>query len=372
MNELSRYLFKQLFLGMIFIASCFTGIIWLSQSLRLVELIVNRGVSAGTFVYLTLLMIPNFLPVILPIALFCIVVFVYARLIMDRELIVMRASGISQFSLAKPAVILALLVVGIGYFLNLYLIPESYRMFRQMQWDIRYNYSHILLKEGAFNELPNRKTVYVRERTSDGELKGILYHDNADPKKISTIMAARGALVESNTGARVVMFDGNRQAVDPNSNRLSVLYFDRHVIEIKAKNGRASDRHVEARERHLSELFNPENENISRDDRGKFIVEGHKRLVSPWQALTLTIVALACLISGSFSRRSQSKRILLSITLMVILLISTLALENISAKNLHLVPLIYLHSIISLFIGIWLIVRTPRYRPKPGFVGFEG
>ena len=372
MNELSRYVFKQLFLGMIFIASCFTGIIWLSQSLRLVELIVNRGVSAGTFVYLTLLMIPNFLPVILPIALFCIVIFVYARLIMDRELVVMRASGISQFALAKPAVILALLVVGIGYFLNLYLIPESYRMFRQMQWDIRYNYSHILLKEGAFNQLPNGKTVYVRQRTSKGELKGILYHDNADPKNISTIMAARGALVESDNGARVVMFDGNRQVVDPNNNRLSVLYFDRHVIEIKGKKGKADDRHVEARERHLSELFNPENENISLDDRGKFIVEGHKRLVSPWQALTLTIVALACLISGSFSRRSQSKRILISIALMVILLISTLALENISAKNLQLVPLIYLHSIMALFVGIWLVVRSPRYSPKTNFVESKG
>ena len=149
MNGFSRYVFQQLFVGMVFVTICFTCIIWLSQSLRLVELIVNRGVSAGTFVYLTLLMLPNFLPVILPIALFCVVVFVYAKLIMDRELVVMRASGLGQMAIAKPALVLAVLVVGVGYFLNLYLIPESYRMFRQMQWDIRYNYSHILLKAGS-------------------------------------------------------------------------------------------------------------------------------------------------------------------------------------------------------------------------------
>ena len=364
MNGFSRYVFKQLFLGMIFVASCLTCIIWLSQGLRLVELIVNRGVSAGTFAYLTLLMLPNFLPVIMPIALFSVVVFVYAKLIMDRELVVMRASGLSQFALAKPALILALLVVGIGYFLNLYLIPESYRMFRQMQWDIRYNYSHILLKEGAFNELPNGKTVYVRERTPEGEIKGILYHDKGNPENHFTIMAARGALLETKNGARVVMFDGNRQVVDPKTNRLSVLYFDRHVLELNAKRKGSDKRHIEARERHLSELFKPENEDISPDDRGKFIIEGHKRLVSPLQALTLTFLALACLISGSFSRRSQSKRIMISISLMVGVLISGLGLENLSAKNLRLVPLIYFHASVALALGIWFMARRPKYRPN--------
>ena len=64
-----------------------------------------------------------------------------------------------------------------------------------------------------------------------------------------------------------------------------------------------------------------------------------------------------------FSRRSQTKRILVSIALMVSLLISTLGLENISAKNLRLVPLIYLHSLFALLGSIYFMVRTPKYRP---------
>jgi len=366
MNGFSRYVFGQLFVGMVFVTIGFTCIIWLSQSLRLVELIVNRGVSAGTFIYLTVLMLPNFMPVILPIALFCVVVFVYAKLIMDRELVVMRASGLSQMALAKPAVILALLIVAISYFLNLYLIPESYRMFRQMQWDIRYNYSHVLLKEGAFNNLPNGRTVYIRERASDGQLHGVLYHDNSNPQKPFTIMAARGALVETDDGVRVVMFDGNRQVVDQQTNKLSVLYFDRHVLEIGKTRGGDQSRHIEARERHLSELFDVANDKeVSARDRGKFIVEGHKRLVSPLQSLALTLIALASLISGSFSRRTQTKRILTGIGLMVFVLITALGLENITAKNLHLAPAIYLHAAITLILALWFVVRIPGYRPGP-------
>ena len=84
---------------------------------------------------------------------------------------------------------------------------------------------------------------------------------------------------------------------------------------------------------------------------------------SPLQALILTFIALACLISGGFSRRSQSKRILVSIALMVSLLISTLGIENISAKNLRLVPLIYLHSLVTFLGSIFFMIRIPQYRP---------
>jgi len=147
-------------------------------------------------------------------SLFAVVVFTYSRLITDRELVVMRSTGMSQTGLAKPALILAFVVTLIGYALNFYLLPQSYRMFRELQWDIRYNYSHILLQEGAFNAVSDGVTVYLRELTTDGQLLGILVHDNRKREKPWTIMASRGALMETEKGARVVMFDGNRQQLD--------------------------------------------------------------------------------------------------------------------------------------------------------------
>jgi len=363
MNGFTRYVFRQLIVGMIFVTAGFTCIIWLTQSLRLVELIVNRGVSAGTFIYLTMLMLPNFLTVILPIALFCVVVFIYAKLIMDRELVVMRAAGLSQYALAKPALLVALVTVILGYFLNLYLLPESYRMFRQMQWDIRYNYSHILLKEGAFNNLSQGRTVYVRERTNDGQLHGILYYDERNPNKPFTIMASRGALVETKNGTRVVMFKGNRQTVDPTTNKLSILYFDRHDLDISTNRPTDQDRHREARERTLDDLLNIRNStDIPPKDHGKFIIEAHKRIVSPLSALALTLIALACLISGSFSRRTQTRQVLLSIFLMIAVLISALSLENLAARNLKLTPAMYVNAVIPILAAFWFMMWPPRRR----------
>jgi lipopolysaccharide export system permease protein len=193
MNGFNKYVLKQLLVGMIFITVGLTCVIWLTQSLRYVEMIVNRGLTAGTFIYFTILLLPKFLSIILPIATFAVVVFIYSKLITDRELVIMRGAGQSQTALAKPALILAMLVVMFGYLLNLYLLPQSYRMFRALQWDIRYSFSHILLQEGTFNTVSKGITVYVRERTKDGQLLGILVHDQRNEKKPFTILAERGA-----------------------------------------------------------------------------------------------------------------------------------------------------------------------------------
>jgi lipopolysaccharide export system permease protein len=369
MNGFTRYVFRQLFVGMILVTTGLTCIIWLSQSLRFVELIVNRGVGAGTFLYLTMLMLPNFITVILPIALFCVVVFIYAKMVTDRELVVMRAAGVDQYSLAKPALILAMLSVGLGYFLNLYLLPNSYRLFREMQWDIRYNYSHVLLREGTFTNVDTGITLYVRQRTSDGQLLGILVHDQREAQKPYTLMAERGALVEADGNTRVVMFNGNRQAVDNQTNQLSILYFDRYTFDLGKRGGTIQERHREPRERQLDELFNiRELHDVDPRDFGKYIVEGHKRLSTPFMALTFTLLALASLITGSFSRRMQTQRILVSICLMVALQATSLGIENMAAKNLALIPLLYAHVVIPAIAAFWFMiagVHTSARRPTP-------
>jgi lipopolysaccharide export system permease protein len=351
---------------MILVTTGLTGIIWLSQSLRFIEMIVNRGLSAGMFAYLTVLLLPNFLVIVLPIALFTVVVFTYSKLISDRELMVMRASGLSQFSLAKPALIMALMVMGFGYALNLYLVPQSYTKFRELQWDIRYSYSHILLREGAFNTVSKGITVYVRQRTNDGQLLGLLVHDQRDKNKPFTLMAAKGAMVQTDQGARVIMFNGNRQTVDKKTNKMSILYFDRYVFDLSAGKEKVAPRFREPRERSLDELFNIRTiePKMNEKEYGKFLVEGHKRLVSPLSSLAFTLIGLACLIASSFSRRTQTRQVILAVALMVALQAGTLGVENLVAKQLNMMPLLYVLGLVPVIFGYGFMVLWQYRRPR--------
>ena len=89
MKLYTRYLLSQLTLPVLIATLAFSGAVWLSQSLRFVDLIVNKGLPVTTFLYLTLLLFPSLLTVILPVALFSAVLFVYHRLLLESEVTAM-------------------------------------------------------------------------------------------------------------------------------------------------------------------------------------------------------------------------------------------------------------------------------------------
>src|SRR5579859_2797510 len=213
-TRLDRYIFRQLALALIAVTGGLTALVWLVQSLRFVELVVNHGLSLGVFVELTGLLIPSFVAVILPITTFVVVQFIYQRLAGDREITVMRAAGLSPFALSRPALALALLVVVGCYALNLWLVPASLASFRQFQWEIRNRVAAFLLQEGVFTSVSENLTVYVRSRDPDGTLRGILVDDARDKTAHATILAERGRLVEGPDGPRVLLTNGSREEID--------------------------------------------------------------------------------------------------------------------------------------------------------------
>src|SRR5712672_4145932 len=107
MTGLNRYILRQCFGVMLFVTAALSAAIWLAQSLRLVDLIVNRGLSVDIFLYLALLILPRFLDIVLPIGAFIAVLFTFNRLTSESELVAMRSVGLSHLALARPVLILA-------------------------------------------------------------------------------------------------------------------------------------------------------------------------------------------------------------------------------------------------------------------------
>ena len=232
MRRYFAYIFRQLIGPMLVVTFSLTGVIWLTQSLRFIDLIINKGLSFWLFLHLTLLLLPSLLTVILPIALFAAVLYTYHRLLVDSEITVFQASGLSNPLIAAPALAMALLVMMLGYAINLYFLPIGFRAFKDMQAEIRDSYASILLQEGVFNTPVEGLTIYVRERGRNGELRGILVHDNRDPEQTSTVMAERGMLVRTDDGPRFVLRHGNRQEIELEDGQLSLLFFDSYAFDM--------------------------------------------------------------------------------------------------------------------------------------------
>jgi lipopolysaccharide export system permease protein len=57
MRGITRYVLKQLAVGMLLGTVGLSTLLWLSQSLRFVDLIINKGLSVGLFLRLTSLLL---------------------------------------------------------------------------------------------------------------------------------------------------------------------------------------------------------------------------------------------------------------------------------------------------------------------------
>ena len=364
MLGIDRYILRQMTVAMVLVTTGLTAILWLTQSLRFVEITVNRGASLGVFMELTLLVLPNFLTVILPVALFAVVLFTYNKLITDRELVVMRSAGLSHWALARPAVMLATANVLVSLVLNVWLIPYSVTKFHQLQWTLRNSATSVMLQEGIFNQVVPGLTVYVRARDTAGELLGVIIHDTRNPTRSVTMIAERGALLKGEgDNPKVLLINGTRQQVTRGSNRLSLLYFDNYAMEFSDGSASDSNRYRDARERPTWELFSATEAEVGPVNYRQFRVEGHQRLASPLYHFAFAFLAAACLLPGLYNRRGQADRLVLAIALMVLVQAMALGVSNIATRDLMFLPLIYLAPLLPVAGGVWALFSHLRRQP---------
>jgi lipopolysaccharide export system permease protein len=353
-NRVDRYIFRQLLIALIAVTTGLSILIWLVQSLRFVELVVNHGLSLRVFIELTSLLIPSFVAVILPITCFVVVQFIYQRLSGDREITVMRAAGLSPFALSRPALAVATLAMIACYALNLWIVPASLASFREFQWEIRNRIAAFLLQEGVFTPVSDDLTVYVRSRDPDGTLRGILVDDARDKNAHATILAEHGRLVEGPTGPRVLLVNGSRQEIDRQSGRLDILTFRENALDLTAAARDEGNRPLDMSEATLDQLFHPP-PIISAVDAARWVAEAHRRMSAPITSVSYALVALLAVLTGTFRRRDGYIRPLVAIGSLVSLLALGLAFGSLAARNNALLPLVWALAIAPIPVCGWLL-----------------
>lgn len=361
MNRLTLYILRQLAVATLFVTLALSAALLLAQSLRLIELVIDGGAPFWIFLWLMVLTWPTFLGIVLPIGLVGAVLFTYNRLLADSELMVMRAAGLGSWALARPALLMAGLVSMTVFVLNLHITPAAHRELVKLEYLVRSDYSSVLLREGTFNDIDRTITVYVRERTAEGDLLGILIHDTRNRLRPVTIMAERGLMVVGPAGPRVLLLNGIREEVGEQAGQVSHLYFDRYTIDLKVLKSDIATRWSEPRERPISDLIAAGDSPRDRDHLPRFMAELHMRLSTPFFAFSFTLMGLAALLGGEFNRRGQARRITVAVLLVVILEGAGLGLANAASIDVVLVPVLYLVVAAPAVAAAWML----RHRPRP-------
>ena len=355
LSQLDRYVLRQLLTALVAVTTALVALIWLTQSLRFVELVVNRGLSLRVFLQLTGLLIPSFVAVILPITTFVVVQFVYQRLSGDRELTVMRSAGLSQWALARPALMAGIIAMAASYALNIWVVPASNTAFKEFQFELRNKVAAFLLQEGVFTAISDQLTVYVRSRDTDGTLRGIMVEDDRQTNTRATILAESGRLVAEGDTPRVLLENGSREEIDAKTGRLDVLTFAEDTIDLASSAHGEEARARDDSELSLHELLHPSADVVARGDTGKFLVEAHRRLTQPLTALSFALVALVSVLTGSFRRAGNLWRPLSAVLSMVGLLALGLTAQSLATRHSTLVPLIWMQATLPGAACAWVL-----------------
>ena len=361
MNRAQAYIFRQVGISTLFIVVTLTAVIWLTQAMRFIRFILNKGLSLDVFFYITSLLLPSFLLITLPVSMFFAALFTLNKMTNDRELVVLRSSGMSHWQAAKPVIALSLLGMAVCYSISLYFLPLSVQEFRRVQSAARESFSAALLLEGTFNSVGANLTIYVRSREGN-EIFGILVHDSRKPETPTTIVAKRGAIEAGPDGPRVLLYEGNRQEFDRKTGRLQVLYFKQYSFEVNLLGDDRRDWR-EPGERYLPDLLYPDDSQADRFYRTKLIAEGHNRIAAPLLALTLPFIALFILLPGQFNKRGQLPRLIVAVVVAAAVQGFAVTLLQIASKSLVFVPLMYVNALLPLAFGAWIL--SPRTRARP-------
>ncbi len=368
MTRLDIYILRQIFGPFLLFVLVFTGVIWLSQSLRVIDTVVNNGQSAKVFLEFTALLLPTVFSIVLPVSALAAVLYATNRLFSDSEVVVLFSAGISGWRLLRPVAIFGGLTVAVLLVITTVLMPVSKRVMQERVSEVRGDVAAAFLREGEFVSPVPQVTIYLRRMGRPGEMLGVFVHDERDPDQIVTYTAERAVLVSAAETPKIVMFDGLAQskAADPAA-PVSVLRFERLSYDL----GQLSSGE-RARQQKPSEFFVPHLLSVGEGETGRYTLgefraEAHEALSGPLYALALPMLGTALIVGLGFRRQGFAGRIVLAAGAALGLRLLGLAAKSATGAEAALWPLMYLPPLAGIGVALWMLSPwglMPR-RPAP-------
>ena len=321
----------------------------LSQSLSQLDLLFERGQSAGTFFGISLLATPQIMSVILPVGLFAAITLAYSRMHQDNEIIIAYASGWTMWRVAEPAFTLAAVGMVVALAINLFVQPIALRDMRERLFDIRSDFASVLVREGEFRTASDGLMVYAQKIERNGTMTGMIISDTKSGTVPVVFLAQTGLISKLDTGPVIVLKNGSIQRKLPNGD-LDVVGFSTYVFELQGFADQSLQLFYKPSDRFLHELVKPDMTHYwDQAHTGDLYAEANRRFASPLLSLAAVALALFAVLGGQYSRQGYTKRIMGASAGLVVMLLAFSGLLPAAADQPILGALLYILPLAIVF-----------------------
>lgn len=304
------YILKEVFPIFFIGLMVFTIILLMDKILKLIELIVTKGVSLSKILMLLLFISPSFLIFTIPMAVLLGTLLSFGRLSSDSEITAFKASGMSLYQLFLPISIFSIAAYLLTTFLVFYGLPWGNRGFKATLYLIAQSKADIEIKERVFNDVFDGLVVYVDKVPIRGKkMEGILIYDERDQTKVNTIFAKEGFLVSNPKSQEVTLrlLDGDIHRFEPRTNVYQKVQFNTYDLRLElAKAFAAMGKKLKEHEMAIEDIKEKiEKKKSTGEDTTPQEVELHKRYAIPFSCIVFALIGMPLGIQPRRSGRSH-------------------------------------------------------------------
>jgi lipopolysaccharide export system permease protein len=369
MGSIDKYIFRTTLASFALVLVSLTGVIWITQALRGIDLMTSQGQTILTFLGITGLVIPALILIISPIALMIAISHTLNKLATDSEIIVMNAAGFSPLRLFYPFFYATCLVALLVAFIAAYLAPDGMRRISQWDAEITADVLTNILQPGRFAQLDKNLTIRIRERQPGGILAGILIDDRRDPNERVSIVAEHGEVVKNGSGSFLVLKDGNLQRFEAGKRDPALVAFASYGFDMSKFSNQGRDVKLGIRERYLWELFAPAADDpVYLKVPGQFRAELHDRIMAPLYPFAFAALTFAFLGAPRTTRQSRNFSIGGSVIAVFGLRMAGFACSVMTVKSPTAAVVQYAMLAAGIGVGMWLIVGGIVVEPPSGLM----
>jgi len=368
--RIQRYIVKEISIPALLGLVIFTFVLLMGRILKLVELIINKGIPAGEVAKLFFYLLPSFLVLTLPLSFLLGVLLGFGRLSADSETIAIKASGISLYGMLRPVLVLAAATSLATAYLTLYAGPAGNSAFHTQVFQIAASRASAGFQPRVFNDEFDGLVLYasdINERS--GVMEGVFISDERVGNTPSIILARTGRVTPDRDALTLTLRleDGtiHRRPLEKSRDSYQVIDFATYEINLNLGQQLSDSRQRRKKESDLSvpELHEALTAAATPEERNKLTVEWYRRLILPTAPIIFALIGVPLGIRSQRSGRGGGFTIGLVVFLLYYLLHSfaeTLAVEG----GMPPVPVVWTPTVLFLA-GSFYLLRLAALEKRP-------
>jgi lipopolysaccharide export LptBFGC system permease protein LptF len=350
-NKLGYYFIQEFIKNYLSILLAFGLIIWITQAVRLLDLIGEDGNSIKTYFLYILSIIPKYFSRISLIIFFISFVVTISKFEDHNELRALWFSGLEKEKFINYLISSSIVLIIILVIVRCFIVPYFSNYSRHLLLNTGVGAIGPLLKQNNFNNPLKKITIYVGKKNQINELEDIiLFEDSADIKK--TIIAKSGVVINENNKNLLVLVEGSIQE-ERKDKKISILDFDKITLDLSQYNKKTVD-YYKFSEMFFFELIKRLN-NKNDSQLTNIIGELNDRIIMPLFIPSLILLACFLIITNKEVINNNFLKIIIFTYGIVIIIISEILLD-LSSKNLYASLFLYVTPFLFLIVN-WILLN---------------